>query len=414
MHGMANPFIFFNIESFQRYSVDFTLAAVKRTQALLLILSVRDQRSTEFKLALQNYIKICTGRIFVIQIEAPLRRSSSILEGRGIGTYNFVPSTQELERKKISSIISELTDGLTSTAIPIGKSDDKLPSELLPEIELLSTEGFPCLANNYLRFRLSQSNTERFLNLLDCIELIIKISVMYLSVSQWTRVTANNAYRYDLNKPGLGRWIDLVKTLIPESTDDNIIQCIKNFLKHPPHDVGKSMVGDITIEGLIWTGSQPTTYQEWLDWFLWIRNITRGHGTVEEDHIAAHWHGLHVIFLDMVSRLDPLLIKCVLVPTMKPSDANVIKGWQRTSASTGTREKEDHRWEPLSLIVKKEGTSVSYSVYPFVILRAGDVLFWNGANKELVEYMNFTSGKPYSIDDFNGTKPYDLWKSKMT
>ncbi|HTY11523.1 MAG TPA: hypothetical protein VMF88_10665 [Bacteroidota bacterium] len=412
MQAMNTPFFFVNVDSFGRRSTDLTLEAINRTQALLLIVSAKDRPSNEFKLTIQNYMRICTGRIFVIQVESTLKISTSIFEGRGIQTFNFLPSSEEADRQRISSIISELTNGLTSTAIPIGKSDDELPSELLLQIRLLSTEGIPCLANNYLRFRLSQSNTERFLNLLDCIEVILKLSVMYLSVSQWTRAAANNAYRYDLDQPGLGRWIDLVKTLVPASTNDDIIQCIKNFLRQSPHEVAKKVIEDISVEGLKWTGSQPTTYLEWLKWFRWIRNITRGHGTVEEDQIAAHWHGFHAIFLDMVLRLDPLLIKCSFVPSMKPFDANVIKGWQRTSDVTGTAHEEDHSWEPLSLIVKKEDTNVSYSVYPFAILKAGDVLFWNGAKKGIVEYMNFTSGKPHAFDDFQGTKPYDLWKSK--
>src|SRR5438270_4193025 len=90
-----------------------------------------------------------------------------------------------LEPRSSRNSAVKFIDSLTSNIIPISNSDSRLPAELRGTIQSLAYGGLPPVAECYLRFRLAQSDVERYLCLLDSVETLIKMSAIVLIACRW-------------------------------------------------------------------------------------------------------------------------------------------------------------------------------------------------------------------------------------
>src|SRR5262249_53545517 len=159
---------------------------------------------------------------------------------------------------------------------------------------LIAQQGLPPIANTYLRARLSQSDVERFLSILDCIEATIKCSVIALLTTQWQAGTVNNsaAIASQLNVPSLGHWIDILCTVITHQPQTSFQKQIADFWYAPLVQTAREVIEDANQSGFSWRGDIPQNHLQWLRWFSWLRNVTRGHGVVKEESIGNLWRSL--------------------------------------------------------------------------------------------------------------------------
>lgn len=406
-----SPYIFIDILSFQKYSPEYALLAAKSSLAMMIVIRSEKKQSEKFDKLLQSYIQYSFGKIFIIQIASAPNISQSLFEGRGIETFEFVPSTRSFEEEYISTIIGHVANQLKVNIIPIGESDDKLHYSMRSMPRLIASHGLPPLANSYLRVRLSQSNAERFMALLDCIEMVIKISVMYLSISQWSKENHDDNFSYTLNRPTLGFWTSRLHKLKPSSDEDEITSSIIKFLELPVEGTPLQLIQIASSQGFERNEVIPSTYREWLHWFTWMRNVSRGHGTVEESQVGPLWHSLHVTFLYMVLQLRSLMIDSTLIQSRENTNSEKLEGWNRIISRQSETEPEKSNFKIPFLVVGDNTDSKKFSTFPFMIMKEGEVLFLNNAHKNNIEYISHSSGILTRLD-VDGSDPFILWKSK--
>ncbi len=405
------PFMFVNILSFQKRSPDFALQAVKNSSAMIVVIQAENKMGDDFRKMLEMYFKLSPGRIFVIQISRRSGLIPAIFKGRGIDTFEFVPSTRSLENDDTYVILSHMTNQITTNVIPLGESDDKLSSVVRSQTELLASWGLPPLADCYLRFRLSQSNVERFISLLDCIEVVIKISVMYLLINQWSKnIPGSSQYNFFTRSP-LGHWIGYLRKLMDSKTDDEITQSIKQFWKKSPEKVSSDLIQDASVQGMRWDKAIPANYLSWLEWFVWLRNVSRGHGAVSEVQVTPLWHGLHETFLYMVMELKLLMIDCSVVKMKDNITSGKLRGWNRAPSQLEGEVKEETKTEMLFLVGDESLRKLVYPTFPFMIIKEGEVLFLNSINEKSIDYISFNSGRLTNINN-EETNAYKLWKTQ--
>lgn len=404
----SHPFYFVNLLSFRKHDEKYALYAVKRSPAMIVVVRSGNKMTDEFREMLDSYIQFSTGKIFLVQISTH-HSEPYLIEGRGIQNFEFVESTREQEEENISAIVTELTNQLTTNIIPIGDSDDALDQDSRSVIQLIARQGFPPVADCYLRFRLSQSNVERFIALLDCMEALVKVAVMYLSITQWSVPDHDPSLDFFKRPPTLGDWVNRLKMLNGVAKDDKISRAIKSLLGHAPHDSFHKLIEDASAQGLEWHETPPITFAEWFDWFVRIRNITRGHGAVTEAQVSPLWDRFHRVFLFMVLNFKPLLTDCTIVKGKKDPESSRMKGWTRIPLQSKGGEALKSKSEQLCMVVENTPDDLALSAYPFMIMKEGEILFLNSVQSNSLEYINLSSGVLRREENVPTTNLCTLW-----
>lgn len=315
-----------------------------------------------------------------------------------------------------ATIVAQLSERLTSTTLPIAASDSKMSTKDRITIQSICTYGIQPVANVYLRFRLAQSDVERFLSLLDCIDSLIRFSVITLIVIYWNNMDRDiddKRSKQMLNERPLtlGSWVYLLSKLTDSTIPDELYEEISRFWKSeicPAQRQLVSKVNETELYSIRWKG---TSQLDWLQWFTNLRNVTKGHGVVEETIIAPFWHPLHEIFLDMVLGLESLVLSSDIV-TIKQSGEEVnLNGWLRG--------KRDSSIEGKYLIQENLGflklpINRILLLYPFTFVKDNSLYVFDQVRGNEIIFLDYNSGEYIytSSAEFSEVDLYKIWSSK--
>jgi hypothetical protein len=407
-------FFFMPMDSFAAYPESYRQFAVSRTPLLLVVRKADEECKYVTNDLINAYCEMSSGLVYDVVLLHRGTQKVSLEEKKGVEVMPFYISTTDRESETIKSIACDVIDRLKATGIPIGESDDGLSQALQPIIVNMGSRGMAPLANCYLRFRLSKSNVERFLGLIDCVEAIIKISVIYLIVNQWQEGPSSNLLNLDrqLERPTLGHWLGLLRQLTKDADHSPSIRSIVQFWEQPLKKMPKQLISDLHGSGLAWQGEMPRSYLGWADWFNWLRNVTRGHGAVEEDQAQPMWLGMHEVLLEMTAGLGSLMLDAAVSSVNESGEVLAQRGWGRSLYGTKEEASQEVESAPLYLINDVAPGGRPILVHPLMIKRGHSVLLWNKVQGELIQYIDYGSGQLISVD-LGGTSPYDLWQAQV-
>ncbi|HEY0323652.1 MAG TPA: hypothetical protein VGC66_22045 [Pyrinomonadaceae bacterium] len=368
----------------------------------------------EFENNLRDYCRRSVGKIFLVRLHP--RGYNAPADAGEFDEITLSASLMPVSSDAITQqrAIASIADEMAMSTFPVAEVDDCLPAHLKPLIPAIAQRGLQPFANSYLRYRLAQSNVERFLSLLDCVEVLIKCSVVVLLTARWLkgREEALEEVPERLSRPSLGHWVETLRPLLASAEGDELQQGIKSFWAEPLGEAASELIDLGNSQDWRWKGVRPRSQLDWINWFVWLRNVTRGHGVVEEEFVAGLWQVLHETCLHMASGLEALVLSSTLFYHTPAEGTTTLRGWQRTSGTT------DELRPPISysayyVYISSESASTSPLLpYPFIISRGGSALVWNGVRKKTVEYLNYGSGQ-IQQELFGETNAYGLWNQAI-
>ena len=236
---------------------------------------------------------------------------------------------------------------LANIAFPTIESDRRLSPLHRQASADLATVGIAPLADAYLRFRLSSSGTERFLHLMDSLEVMIKMSVFALTAvrreadSAESRRTVTAA----LSNPSLGIWCRVLADLVDDwkSSPVEVTASIVDHWRRPLAGAPLELVDAANGVGLSPDGFTPRSCAnllQWLHWFTWLRNNTRGHGSVSEEAAGSIWHPFHEVVLDVAAGLRTLCLEGSLAVADRYGHPMEARGWLRAGCRASTIDRD--------------------------------------------------------------------------
>jgi hypothetical protein len=412
-HRRQRAVYFLVSESLRRYPEDFCRWVAAQAAALLVVRLPQGFADESFEKKLRNYCRHALGKIFVITLnprgETPSAHAGEFDEvALSASLLSITPGSITQQE-----VIAAIADEMAMSTFPVADADARLSAELYALIPAIAQKGLPPFADCYLRYRLAQSNVERFLCLLDCIEILVKCSAIVLLTSRWREGQEEGLTEIPqkLSRPSLGHWIEVLRTLLASAPEDELQQTLQAFWRQKPSETALSMINEVNDSGLIWKGAQPRSYLAWLDWFVWLRNTTRGHGVVEEDFVTGLCHSLHETNLQMASGLDALVLSSSLIYATAGGETRYeMRGWRRAIApAIDNVEQSINPAVPYVYLNHNADASAPLLLYPFVTNQEGSTLLWNSVREKTVEYLNYGSGQSLKIPSLE-TDPYSLWK----
>ena len=236
-----------------------------------------------------------------------------------------------------------------------------------------------------------------------------------LLVNQWKQNVNPDIVRLykQLERPSLGHWVDTLRKLIAIPSVDDLPESICRFWEQPLAHAPTQLISDANGSGLAWQGRLPRSHLGWLDWFVWLRNVTRGHGAVEEKQVAPLWHGLHETFLQMVWDLRSLVIDSTITTSKGVGEPIALRGWNRTVRGISRGVGQGTQEHDLVFLLRKDSkTSPFLLVYPFMVKQANSVLLWNSVRGNAIEFIDYGSGKLQRIA-FQEINPFNLWNKQQ-
>lgn len=317
-----------------------------------------------------------------------------------------------LSWQKYDNVIAPLVNRLGSTALPTAASDFRLPKEARFQIQKIATGGLPPIADCYLRLRLAQSDVERFLSSLNCIESLIRCSVIVLLCNRWSYIGTDVSDKKLAGRPPtLGVWINLLQKLTTINVPNEIDKGLCAFWKGDMFQVQVELVNEVSKTGLPLVDSRRSNQLDWLEWFRDLRNVTRGHGVVEEKSVAPLWHFFHQTFLEITSALEPLILSSVLVATEPNGKQVSIQGWYKGKNRTKLKFHDSQEYPVVTALKLPSGQLLP--LYPLVIVHSNNVLVWDRLMKEekAIEFLNYGSWerKQLAFSEFSDSDPYKIW-----
>jgi hypothetical protein len=305
----------------------------------------------------------------------------------------------------ITDFIAPLTDRLASTSVPIAASDAVLPEDLRCHIARIATVGFPAVADCYLRFRLSRSDVERFLALMDGFECLTKISVLTIIAfrpAQNFIVDSRNiktpfAKELEKGNLGFGSWISCLSKFLNETVPD--LMFLREFWCIAMSIAQTQLINKVAQNNQ-WRLPELGQPEQigFINWVKDLRNATRGHGVISDANARDLWPHLHEIFLFMVSGLDELSLASTLVVNQE-ADSIPIKGWRRDLADSKPKIDNTFTGEPrLTHLQLPRGAVASLGKY--ILARQTSVFIWDGLGDKGKEskYLDYLSGERLSYE----------------
>ncbi len=313
-------------------------------------------------------------------------------------------------------LIADTAKLIANSTAEVVYSDSRLSQQSSAVIHSLQHSGLRPVAQAYLRVRLANSNIERFLCLMDAIELLLRLSVFLLLTTLWTQKEYDPELEKKLCRATLGGWLEVLRQLLqkPVSPFGETLAAAWN---EPLFTTAKQLISEINETGLMTWKNPARTWLAWLDWFVFLRNKTRGHGLVDDNVIGNLWHLLHETFLDLARNFDILTIKGKFVA----SDGREVKGWTRFCKKYKFTEKISVNDEKLKRLFFEHEmqSSQRLCLHPFVLLYEESVLVWNSRKmikKDTIyansaEYINYNTGNIDML--FTGDAAFHaLWENQ--
>ena len=318
---------------------------------------------------------------------------------------------------EVDELIAQIVDRLATTAVPLVIADQSLADGQRIVARHLATHGLAPLADCYLRVRLSGSDLERLVSLVDSIECIIRLSTIALLVDCWAADHAFQSKKLDGSALTVGGWVRLLRELLRVDPQGKELSPAIHEAWRSPVSLSQEgvlkLVQDAGMEVELPAGSSVSQIG-WLEWFIRFRNVARGHGAVEEKVAARLWNGLHGVFLEMSEGLRALALESRLERIDQEGNRVQFAGWFRngTRPSSG-RIKPQEDTQAKAFLRTSSGRALS--LYPFVILRNEEVLTWDGVggSQRSTGYLNHRTGKRElfsqegRVNDWNARELWD-------
>ncbi len=409
-HRKQRMAVFLSSGTLRKYSEDFKRWLAAQSAALLIVRLPEGIADKTFERLVPEYHALSLGSIFQVTLQPKRYQASGTSQvlyqtelSNNISSFTLDSVTQH-------KAIASLTDQMAMSTFPIADADSQLSDDLRGVVPLIAKQGLTPIANSYLRFRISQSDVERFLSLLDCIEASIKCSVIALLTTQWEvgNTMKASVISAKLNRPSLGHWIEILHALIACQPQSNFQKQIADFWSQPLLEAPIKLIDEAKRSGLNWNGDLPRNHLHWLGWFSWLRNVTRGHGVVKEELVANLWHGFHEVFLHMVLGLEALTLVTKLRLDPAIDDGTSIIGWARSISGPYYGNDSVDETDRCSTIFLHQGAELT-ALFPFMIRNSLSVLLWNSVRKKSVEYIDYQTGQ-LNVVTLSDTDPYNLWK----
>ncbi len=411
-HRQRGMMFFLVSDSVRRYSSSFRKWLASQAAAFIVVhtsVGIDEPYGKTFNEEARNGYQICHGPTFAIYHRHPWDRNPTPI----VKADQTLECIQGIGDRQFDDIIAPLVNRLAQTALPIAASDAQLTKEARFQIKEIATCGLPPITDCYLRFRLAQSDVERFLSLLDCIESLIRCSVIVLLVNRWNYIGRDVSDKLLAGRPPtLGVWINLLQKLTNIDIQNGIDKKLCAFWKGDISQVQAELVNEISKTSLPLADSGISSQLDWLEWFRDLRNVTRGHGVVEEKTVAPFWHFFHQGFLEIISALQPLVLSSVLVGIQTKGKQVPIQGWYKMENRTKLKFHDSHE-HPLVTALKLLSEQL-LPLFPLVIVYSNKVLVWDRLRKreKAIEFLDYSAGKreQLAFSEFSDSDPYKIWK----
>ena len=401
-------------DSVRRYSIEFRKWVARQAAAFIALrtpFGIEDPNKRSFDEEARNGFRVTPGPTFDLWVRS---------RGKGelpadVRSDQVIDINWTVRAEPMGDFIAPLINRLASTAIPTAASDRTLPERLRSLIQEISTDALPPIADCYLRFRLAQSDVERFLSLLDSIECLIRFSAVVLLAEAWPQENKDADYPTLTGGPiTLGGWIKLLKELVHSPSGPNELQQeVRRFWTSGILQCQTRLVTRAEQRTLLIPDKDRGTQLEWLEWLNHFRNVTKGHGVIEEKLVSPFWHDLHETFLLMISQMRSLNLSSTVVGWRSGGKEIPLRGWLRDGSRQGHHFLQPSMEQEMFALLKPQ-QGQPFALYPLVIIRSWDVLVWDSTrNKEqTVEFLNYASGEREQIrlSESLGGHPYRLWR----
>ena len=254
----------------------------------------------------------------------------------------------------------------------------------------LAEFALPPVADAYLKVRLAQSDVERYNSLLDAIEAIVRVAALALLVDLWSHGLLKD--KPEARKKGLtppitfGGWVYLLNDVwLPTAPSSLMGDKVGQFLGSGMMPMQARMEQEALSAGLNQSEFEVKNQFEWIKWIKWLRNVTKGHGPVDENLAGRLWDHLHAAFLEMAEGLDYLLTKSALI-ILCDGKTQLLGGWYRgrKRAFQGPLNPEVDAGfnfalgNDLSVYLRSPNGELLF-LTPFLQCDTGNVLMWSGS-----------------------------------
>lgn len=408
-HRQRGMMLFLVSDSVRHHPINFRKWLARQAAGFIVMrtpLGVDELDTESFNDEANNGYQLCPGPTFTIYVQP-----------RGRGTIPSVTEGDQVfqcswwfQNRSLDSMVAPLTNRLASNALSTTASDARFTRETRSAIQEIATFALPPIADSYLRFRLAQSEVERFFSLLNCTECLIKCSVVALLASQWNQTNTYVNYKELVGgPPPLGAWIHLLEKLTEVITLDELDRELCKFWKDDMLQIQEQLISEVSKASLALPETRGTSELDWVRWFRDLRNVTRGHGVVEEKSVAPLWHAFHETFLRMVLGLRPLTLSSVLVAAGPNEQQVPLQGWLRGGHRPYSKSpRKSSTCNAVAFLKLPSGEALP--IHPLAIIHGNSVLLWDHVRKEgMIEFLNYASGERMQLD-FSETDPYRIWE----
>jgi len=300
--------------------------------------------------------------------------------------------------------VSEITRVLAATCIPMRELDRALTESRASAIGDVSDRGLAPLADAYLRFRLSSSEVERFLSLFDCFEVLIKYSVFLFVDGDLSALTSERKA-----PPTLGTWKNWLISHVnkpaepPGSTSrDPLPDQLRAAWRGDVSEAVRQLRPAVQRYGIhVDRGAQDKSWYEWMGWLNDLRNVTKGHGGMDERVAASLLPLFHAALLDLIAVLRPMSLDSHLVRICEDGTEVVLKGWLRGARRSSTLQaKTMTRLMTVNEELRTDPRTKDHALHGCVVISLNSVLTWH-SRREQDMYIDYLSGNILSV----GVKP---------
>jgi len=414
-HRQRAMILFIVSDSIRRYPIDFRKWLTFQAAAFIELrtsFGIDGLYRKSFEEEANIGYRLCLGPTFTIWVK--LLGKGEFISSHKVD-HPVLECSWGLNDRSLESVIAPLSNRLASTALPIVVSDSRLNIETRLMIQKIAAHALTPVANSYLRFRLAQSDVERFLSLLDCIESLVRSSVIVLIINRWNKMGRDiSDKKLIVGKPlTLGSWVYLLQNLSESTISNELDKEICCFWNREIFQTQKQLISKINEIGLYSLNCKESSQLEWLRWFTDLRNVTRGHGVVEEASIAPFWHPLHEVFLEMVSGFQYFVLSSYLV-AIKPSGKEIIlRGWLRDKLKHDLDKKHS---EHETLAFLKLPSNQMLLLYPLIIVKGHNVFVFDHLlmKSKIIVLLDYILGERRQLlfSEHSNINPYEIWDSK--
>lgn len=391
-------------DSLRRRSLDFRRYVAQHASALVVVTVPGGPKLPEFDQETRDLIQVTRGEVFLVEVSFGDRHASTDELMREVTRLTVRPDL--LTRTREAKASASLADSLASTIFPLTRSDALLPDHLYRAQIDLARSGLPILARPYLRFRLARSDSERFSSLLDLFEALSRLSVAVQLVHRFnTDFEGASKIAKKLIRPTWGKWAEVLRDLCAIGGGSHpLASRVTDVWRGVPGEMPLNVVTNAQQVGLQSPEREdPVSLLDWLDWLVYLRNITRGHGSVNEERVAPLLDGLHAAFLDLVDRLAPMAIQAEITIVTPSGPQVVARGWYRDPVLPSSP-------EALLPVLLDAPAAPRLLLSPLVVRLGRADLMWNAVRDERVEYLDYATGSMHYDTALAGKAIADMWR----